>query len=76
MVHKSSGRERETVQNSNAKILKWKQTCEKAKNMASGQIRPDMKREGKKKEIKKKKDRRYADTTGRGDSDICYAFLG
>jgi hypothetical protein len=39
------------------------------------QIRTDKKRGGKKKEIKKQEGR-YADTTARGDSDICYAFLG
>jgi hypothetical protein len=27
-------------------------------------------------EKKKEKEGRYSDTTGRGDSNICYAFLG
>lgn len=36
MVHKSFGRGRRTVQNTNGKIFKRKKACEKAKNMVSG----------------------------------------
>jgi hypothetical protein len=76
MVHKGFGRGRQTVQNSNRTILKKKQTCEKARNMVSGPNKGRYEEREKKERNKEKKEGRYADTTGRGESDICYAFLG